>query len=357
MKTQAINDKHANLVAEAVLLKKAWLFAIALSGRGSALSEQTWTIPKYGILENRPLKREIENLKADFEDAAKVLINDWKSSRWRSKAEWCAKKFDEWGKAGFEIFEVGRIQDVEQSMGQLTCRKHMDCPPYGQLLLQGLNVSATRHPEYHLATDLALLFNLLLDSEAILDDALRRRQFHTTEHSQSLARSVILTCFNLLESFVSGIALAYLMENPNAPPPVVNKLKDDKLSLRRRFLAFPDLILNRTGVIDDKSAPFAPLFGECKQRRDSFVHCEPGPNPTKFGYVKEEHFHDADLASARQTVDLTCELIRLVWKLIHGKDGPSWLPKRDDKGRFERVTVQLVPVPTTDRTNPTTMRP
>ncbi len=337
------NEKHTNLVAEAVLLKKAWLFAIALSGRGSGLSEQSRTIPNYRFLENKALKREIENLKADFEDSAKILISDWKSSRWRSKAEWCATKFDEWGKAGFLMFEVGRIQEVEQSLGQLTCRKHMDCPPYAQLLLQGFNVSAIRHPEYHLATDLALLFNLLLDSEAILDDALRRRQFHTTEHSQSLARSVILTCFNLLESFASGIATAWLMENPSAPQQVVNKFKDDK-PLRRRFLAFPDLILGQTGVIDDKAAPFAPLFGECKQRRDSFVHCEPGPNPTKFGYVKEVNFHDADLASARQTVDLTCDLIRQVWKLIHGKDGPSWLPKRDNRGRFERVTVKLAPV-------------
>ena len=57
-----------------------------------------------------------------------------------------------------------------------------------------------------------------------------------------------------------------------------------------------------------------------------------------------EHLKSGTPVGSRQTVDLTCETIRLVWKLIHGKDGPSWLPKRDSQGRFERVTVKLTPL-------------
>lgn len=93
--------------------------------------------------------------------------------------------------------------------------------------------------------------------------------------------------------------------------------------------------------LDDCRPPLSQLFGECKQRRDSFVHCEPGPAPTRWGYVKEEHFHDVNLALVQKTVDLTCEAICVVWKAVHGKDKPSWLPVRDSNGRFPRVQVVL----------------
>ena len=63
-----------------------------------------------------------------------------------------------------------------------------------------------------------------------------------------------------------------------------------------------------------------------KRRRDSFVHCEPGPTPTKWGYVEEEHFHDINLTVVRKTVNLTCETIRLTWMAVHQKDKPTWLP-------------------------------
>lgn len=339
------SDRHSRLVEEALLLKKAWLFAFVMSGSSSKLTEEELTMPNYLLWNNKELKRQIDDLKSDFESVVKSLISNWKSIRLQSRADWCAKKFDEWHQGGYGIFEVGRIHEVERAFGQLRCRKRMDCPPYAQLLVQGLYEPAIRHPEYHLSSDLGLLFNLLLDSEAILDDANRRMEVHSTEHSQSLARSVILTCFNLLESFVSGLATAWLIENPNAPPAVLKKLKDDNQPLKARFVSFPNLILGRTDVIDDKSVPFAPLFGECKHRRDSFVHCEPGPHANKRGFVKEDKFHEANLASARKTVELTCQAITHVWKAIHGKDGPSWLAKRDAQGRFQRVTVRLTPVP------------
>jgi len=104
----------------------------------------------------------------------------------------------------------------------------MDCPPYAQILLQGFSGAAIRHPEYHLASDLALLYNLFLDMEALNDEALSQLKVHCSEHSQSLARSVILTCFNLLESFASGLAAAFLINNPNVLEDVVQQLKGRK---------------------------------------------------------------------------------------------------------------------------------
>jgi hypothetical protein len=182
----------------------------------------------------------------------------------------------------------------------------------------------------------------------ILEDALRRRVIHSSQHSQSLARSVILTCFNLLESFVSGLATGWLMENPSPPDDVLKTLQGKRLngrdlSLREKVTLFPSVISGKK-KLEDAQAPFARLFGECKQRRDSFVHCEPGSTPTKWGYVKEERFHDVEAAVVEETVKLTIEAICLAWQQVHLSDRPRWLPEREATGRFKHIDVALVPI-------------
>lgn len=334
-------DKHKRLVLEAWQLKRAWLLAAAVLGIGRQMNERDYLVPNYITSENKWLKRHIRDLEDDFDNLAKHILLNWKRSSLPSTTAWFADRYDAWQKAGFALFDLGRVHEVEQAIGQLGVRKVMDCPPYAQVLLQGFTGAAIRHPEYHLASDLALLYNLFLDSEALLDEAQRQKQPHCSEHSQSLARSVILACFNLLESFVSGLAVAYLMECPSAPADVVKKLEDKNQSLRRRFVLYPSLITGREGLLDDTKPPLQQLFGACKVRRDSFVHCEPGPVPTKWGYVKEVHFHDVDLVVVRNTVGLTCDAICLAWKVVHGKDKPSWLPTRDADGRFPCVQVVL----------------
>jgi hypothetical protein len=137
------------------------------------------------------------------------------------------------------------------------------------------------------------------------------------------------------------LATAFLIENPNAPETVKRKLEDKGLSLRKRLVSFPSLVAGRAVIIDDSKPPLEKLLGEHKERRDSFVHCEPGPKPTKWGYVKEKHFHDVDRVVVRETVDLTLETISLIWKNVHGKDKPFWLPAREKDGRFPRIEVVL----------------
>lgn len=274
------NDKHSRLVDEATVLKKAFLLVAILGGHGNKLRAQELQIQNYRHWENKSLKRHLADLEDDLERFEKMLLLNWVKTNSRSRARWFALRFDEWAKAEFKIHDLGRVHEIESAVGRFAFHRFMDCPPYAQLIMQGVHEPALRHPEYHLGSDLALLFNLLLDSEAILADANQRREVHCSEHSQSLARSVILTAFNLLESFVSGLAAAWLIENPGAPPNIVSKLEDKKLSLRRRLVEFPSLITGRQNVINGNCAPFDALFGECKQRRDSFVHCEPGPKPT-----------------------------------------------------------------------------
>lgn len=339
-------EKHRLLAAEAVKLKTAWACAVVLAGYGKQITAADSNVPNYTLWTTKALKRHLDDLQSDFERVLKHLVLDYSITKLRGSANWFASQFTAWKQAGLGVFEIGRVHEVEAVLGRLRCRTFMDCPPYAQVLLQGLHDPAIRHPEYHLGSDLALLFNLLLDAESHSDEAKRRREPHCSEHSQSLARAVILTCFNLLEAFVSGLATAWIIEDSSGKPELIGKFQDKKLSLRRRLVEFPTLITGKVGVIDGTKPPFDPLFRECKQRRDSFVHCEPGPQPTAWGYVKENQFHAADLASAQQTVDLTFEAISQVWRVVHGRERPSWLPKRSPDGRFERVVVRLVPVGT-----------
>lgn len=336
-------DEHTRLANEALQLNKGWLLAAAVIGAGDRMIPMDFIIPNFLILEDKPLKSYVENLQKSFETIAEQIISDWNRSKLPSTTAWFAEKFDAWEKTEFGLFDMGRVHEVEQAIGRLgKHREIMDLPPYAQVILHGFDLGAAfRHPEYHLGIDLALLFNLFLDAEAMLEEAKHANESCNSEHSQSLARSVILTCFNLLESFVSGVAMAYLMENPNVPEATAKKLQDKNLSLRKRFILFPSLITGRASSLDDTCDPLKSLFGECKERRDSFVHCEPGPTPTKWGYVREQHFHDVDAKVVQRTVDLTYEAICLAWKVIHGREKPSWLPKRGSNGRFERVRVGL----------------
>jgi hypothetical protein len=335
------SDKHERLVLEAFGLKRAWLVATVLAGLGVHLIDEQKLIPNYIAWENKSLKRHIKDLEDDFESLAKKLLPNWKRSQLHATVQWFAQRHEAWVEAGLGVFELGRVHEIEKAVGKLYFQQFTDCPPYAQVLLQGMELPAMRHPEYHLGSDLALLFNLLLDSESMLATHDVKHGPPCSEHSQSLARSVILTCFNLLESFVSGLAMAYQMENPDASESTKKKLQDKSLPLRKRLIEYPALIAGRDGLIDGSQPPFKPLMDECKRRRDSFVHCEPGPKPTSWGYVKEQEFHDANLKNASQTVDFTLATISHIWKAIHGQEKPTWLPSRDSSGRFERVTVTL----------------
>lgn len=344
--SQMKEDKHSRMVRMATRLHSGWILGVAVLGKSENIAESDLKLPIYEAWENKRLKRQIGDLEASFDALGKHLLLNWSRSQLSPTSTWLAKRYADWVEASTAVFDLGRVHEIEAVIGPLGHRRFMDCPPYAQVLLQGFHGAAIRHPEYHLASDLALIYNLFLDSEQIIEEAQRAKRLHTSEHSQSLGRSVILTCFNLLESFVSGLASAFLLENPNAPDVISKKLSDNGLSFRKRLLLYPNLVTGKTGTLDETKPPLKLLLDECKQRRDSFVHCEPGPTPTKWGYVKEQEFHSVDLSVVERTVDLTCEAICLIWKLVHGSDKPSWLPERGSDGRFPHVRVRLQPLET-----------
>jgi len=278
------------------------------------------------------------------------------TSSQRSKVvRWLAERHDDWKRQSWGILSLGRVQDVENQIGRLAVHEVMDCPPYGELLIQGFESIAVRHPEYHLVRDLALMHTLFRSAQH--DANLQKPDRQTsmapisastvllnlggTELIQSLARMVILACFNLLEAFVSGLATSWVMEHPNATPDQLRQLHDNTQSLRKRLLKTVRFVTDRSDLLDEQKPPFALLFGELKCMRDAFVHCEPGETPTKWGYVKEELFHDVPVASVEKAVDCTEAIICEVWKALTGRERPTWFPRRSQEGEFPRMPVRL----------------
>src|SRR5690606_29134879 len=119
---------------------------------------------------------------------------------------------------------------------------------------------------------------------------------------------------NLLESFTSGLAHGFVMEHPNLDEGLKKRLLDNSESLQKRVVKIPKLIGDTSSGLDVSKPPMSELFGPIKRRRDAFVHCEPGPQESKRGYVKETAFHDATWDAVQQSVTLTLEIIERVWK-------------------------------------------
>lgn len=305
-------------------------------GLGDQLGIAERTIPNYSSWSEGRLQGQIKLLHESLAEIAKHLLLETEFTP--NGIDWCAERFDKWAASGTGIFELGTVQGVERAIGTLGFRRLMECPPYAQVVVQGFVGAAIRHPEYHLGSDLALLWNLFKDAERIRNAAMRANLPASSEHSQSLGRSVIITCFNLLESFVSGLAVEWKMSNPEADS---SKLPDSMSPLQKRFFAVPATILGVNEAVARDDAVIAELFGDIKRRRDAFVHCEPGDRVTKYGHVKEQQFHEIDTAVVKRTVDLTLSAIRIVWKVVHQREGPLWLPSLDASGYFPRVNLHL----------------
>jgi hypothetical protein len=116
------------------------------------------------------------------------------------------------------------------------------------------------------------------------------------------------------------------MEHPALPPDTMKKLLSQDKSLRQRLISIPELIVGGPCGLQFDTPPLDRLFGEINQARDSFVHCGPGPQrSSKTGRIKEELFHDVSKALVDETVLLTSQVIRHIWRLIFDRDGPRWL--------------------------------
>jgi len=331
------------LVQSALRLKKAWLVAALLAGHRP--TEDEAVIPNYKAWTRKHLQQHVADLEADLHAALGVVLVRAPNRVTSPVVSWLAKRFDEWAATGFGVLVISTAHEFEANVGRFRARDVLDVPPYAQVLLQpGIEV-AFRHPEYMLARDLGLLYGLFQDAEGLLSkvDLSRPPEWAAaaSENALALGRATIQCCFNLLEAFTAGLARAKLMSTNNLAEEIATQLRDTRSPLRKRIIKVPGLLRPDKPTLDSTQPPFSILFDDVKVRRDSFVHCEPGPERSERGYVKEELFHDAFAPEVEKAVDATCDVICVVWKHVHDTARPRWLHERREDGRFTRRNLRL----------------
>jgi hypothetical protein len=340
----AFYTAQQRLARRSFLLKKVWQLAALMAGHIPRGSEAI--VPDYLSWRRRELEPHVQNLEADILDAFAFVLENPTAGLRSSALRWLAAAFDRWQESGFaEFLNLSNALDFESNVGKLRARDVLDIPPYAELLVQPGVDLAFRHPEYMLARDLECLHDLYRDAEQLVSsrrsEGDRAWRMSSSENAQTLGRTAILTCFNLIESFISGLARAHAMLSPSLDPAIQARLLSNQDALRRRIVAVPRQILGREPGLDINKPPLSTLFGPIKQLRDSIVHCEPGSQLSSHGFVKERLFHSISMSLVDETVETTEAVIRLVWQEVYTTPGPRWLGIRDESGRYRRQNLAL----------------
>jgi hypothetical protein len=347
----ALDTARDRLAKRATTYKKAWILSCAWNGYFPGYEEVE--VPNYRSWPKTALAQVIKDLEVDFHAQAKRILDRPDRGSLAPLAVWMSQEGERWAAAGFGVRPLGTAQGFESQFGRLQAHSRIEVPPYTELLLQGFYGLAYRHPEYMLARDLAFLYVLYQQAERALQEVVTWRKppkwaSRGSEHGQALARAVIQTCFNLLESFVSGLARAHVMTHKSMEDEDRKRLLDNTKPLKSRLLNVPLWISGRHSGLSADKPPLSVVFGSVKQRRDAFVHCEPGPEQSSRGYVKEEAFHDVSPKILEDALTGTLEIIRQTWSHLNATDKPRWL--FDVSSLEAEAGLHLVPAVDADNT-------
>jgi hypothetical protein len=209
----------------------------------------------------------------------------------------------------------------------------------------------TEYPEMYLARDLALAYNDALDAHRdcqryegvswkhAKDQETRDFLAAVLRRGKYSMRMCLLSCFNLVEAYVNGIAWDYVQTVGTTG---LSKNHEDLLtkgqaSLLDKLAKVPAIVKGQDpGPLSKDKDPLATFRDLVKPFRDSVVHASPFSAPERFGgYDKLQCVYDLEIATATTAVELTLTIISSIHEFLGaGKGQPSWLPSRDGDGHF-----------------------
>ena len=265
----------------------------------------------------------------------------------RLKAE--IKKFCDKNFVSFQIEKLAALYD------EILANKGLESPliefenKYGKIhprVLKGapshLTVSISlwglkfRFPEDMLAKDIATSLQLIRTSKKNL------RNYENMPHSSVSARTddfvpsirnlefaqraIVLSCFNLLEAYLNGLAWDYCQTHSleHLSKRKAEFLQDtSSASIREKLKNYPWIISGKEEFLLTGQSKF---LDEVKPFRDSLVHPSPFTAPEKFGgYQKLQKFYDLDEGVVKLAVLSTLELIASINQVVtESEDIPAW---------------------------------
>lgn len=195
-----------------------------------------------------------------------------------------------------------------------------------------------KYPEHMLAGDVVESLKLLAQAESALkryevksfQGIIRERdEVSSTIRLETFScRACILSCFNLIEAFLNGLAWDF----SQAPENITNlsekkkKLLQDG-TIRDKLIKYPEIISGKA-LWTENSEPVKSFMEQVKPFRDSLVHASPFSTPERYGGVdKLEHLYRIDIGKARQAARVSVEVIEKLFRHIRDPDVafPDWL--------------------------------
>lgn len=195
-------------------------------------------------------------------------------------------------------------------------------------------------PEDEFVKDITQCLDLLRTVSIELDnfknagfEDIRNKQNQVSDLSRTknfCTRSCILSCFNLVEAYLNGIAWEYVENNPSLEG--LSKTKErlirdtSQASLREKIIKYPNIISGRP-IWKENHHLVRKFLETNKPFRDSLVHPSPFSVPEKFGgYDKLKILYRLDLKEAKETVETTFSIISNIHKHLYpDSDIPQWL--------------------------------
>lgn len=144
------------------------------------------------------------------------------------------------------------------------------------------------------------------------------------------SRSIVLSCFNLIEAYLNGLAWDYLEKTD------LRKLSNTKQKLlkdtnqtpiRDKLRKYPAVIAGKE-LWEDNDQLLESFIDTIKPFRDSLVHPSPFSAPLNFGgYDKLRLFYRVDYDTALMSVDIVVKIIKRIHAHVYSSETtlPKWI--------------------------------
>jgi len=212
----------------------------------------------------------------------------------------------------------------------------------------------TEFPEHHLIRDLAVSLNEAIDIEEHRLTPYRtkswreRKELGTRPEIADLIRrrnanlrACVLSCFNLIEAYINGLAWDYVQMHDISGLTEKNRnvLTESKgfVNIIDKLIKVPALTTGReTGPLHQTRDPLKSFIEIVKPHRDAVVHASPFTAPQKFGgYDKLSKLYDLNLHTVREAVEITIALTKAIHQFVDGTTAlPLWSLPRAADGKF-----------------------
>jgi len=212
----------------------------------------------------------------------------------------------------------------------------------------------TEFPEQHLVKDLAVLLNEAIEIEEGRLTRFRTRSWGENKEAKARSeladllrrrnayhRACVLSCFNLMEAYINGVAWDYVQEHGISGLSEKNRNvlteAESLVNIVTKLIRVPALVAGReSGPLHQTRDPLKSFIEIVKPYRDAIVHASPFAAAQRFGgYDKLSKLYALNLSTVRKAVDVGVDMIKQIHQFIGGRgELPPWFLPRSSDGNF-----------------------